>query len=126
MHCFTAGYEQRQKARDDKQNERTRSRSAGAYKPKVWDAQREEDHQKNRREKRKANRKLTQMGTDVSIQSDQSCGHLTHLSQQTLPKLDPRNFIDDLVLALLQKGKPLTIIDAIRPVLRAHTGMSFF
>ena len=43
--------------------------------------------------------------------------------QSILQPKDPRYVMDDLVWFLMSKGRPLTIVDDIRPIFRVYTGI---
>ena len=83
--------------------------------PQPWDTAQVKAYQKVCIHARRTRREGTRSGSDVTIPVEQN--------KKEEYKPNPKEFTDDMVFALLQKGYTLEVIDVLRPVLRKHTNV---
>ena len=118
------GYEQREERRKVKEKEakeRADKKRKHEYVTQKWD--------KDRDKKYKEEVVELQRGKRRAFREDEPVSPLAELaskpSWQTILELkDPRDLPKELVFSLMEGGRPLTVVEDIRPIFRAYTPVS--
>uniref|UniRef100_A0A7S4LKC2 DUF659 domain-containing protein n=1 Tax=Eutreptiella gymnastica TaxID=73025 RepID=A0A7S4LKC2_9EUGL len=122
-YVLAPGYNERQQCytrKEAEKKERGEKRKRHEYVADKWDEDREKRYRAGLAELKRGKRAALANEPDVVLPCELQS---TPSYQSILQPKDPRDVMDDLVWCLMSKGRPLTIVDDIRPIFRVYTGI---
>ena len=118
---LAVGYEQREEKRKVKEKEakeHTDKKRKHEHVTQKWDKDRDQKYKEEVVELQRGKRRAFHEDEPLSLLADLA----SKPSWQTILELkDPRDLPEDLVFSLMESGRPLMVVEDIRPIFRAYT-----